>query len=141
MTIFIDTCVFVALRNADDEQHQRSRELMKRALKAEFGAIHTSDYIIDEAITTALIRTRRHDLAIDIGKYIIESPRINKLWTTKEIFELAWQKFQALKDKPLSFTDCTTLAHIEKNGIKKILSFDSGFDGLIQRVYRTLLAR
>jgi hypothetical protein len=135
MTIFIDTCVFVALRNADDEQHQRSRELMKRALKAEFGAIYTSDYIIDEAITTALIRTRRHDLAIDIGKYIIESPRINKLWTTKEIFELAWQKFQALKDKPLSFTDCTTLAHIEKNGIKKILSFDSGFDGLIQRVY------
>ena len=108
---------------------------MKRALKAEFGAIYTSDYIIDEAITTALIRTRRHDLAIDIGKYIIESPRINKLWTTKEIFELAWQKFQALKDKPLSFTDCTTLAHIEKNGIKKILSFDSGFDGLIQRVY------
>ena len=135
MTIFIDTCVFVALRNADDEQHQRSRELMKRALKAEFGAIYTSDYIIDEAITTALIRTRRHDLAIDIGKYIIESPRINKLWTTKEIFELAWQKFQALKDKPLSFTDCTTLAHIEKNGIKKILSFDSGFDGLIQKVY------
>jgi len=135
MTIFIDTCVFVALRNADDEQHQRSRELMKRALKAEFGAIYTSDYIIDEAITTALIRTRRHDLAIDIGKYIIESPRINKLWTTKEIFELAWQKFRALKDKPLSFTDCTTLAHIEKNGIKKILSFDSGFDGLIQRVY------
>jgi predicted nucleic acid-binding protein len=135
MTIFIDTSVFVALRNADDEQHQRSRELMKRALKAEFGAIYTSDYIIDEAITTALIRTRRHDLAIDIGKYIIESPRINKLWTTKEIFELAWQKFQALKDKPLSFTDCTTLAHIEKNGIKKILSFDSGFDGLIQRVY------
>ena len=134
MTIFIDTCVFVALRNADDEQHQRSRELMKRALKAEFGAIYTSDYIIDEAITTALIRTRRHDLAIDIGKYIIESPRMNKLWTTKEIFELAWQKFQALKDK-LSFTDCTTVAHIEKNGIKQILSFDSGFDGLIQRVY------
>jgi len=134
MTIFIDACVFVALRNADDEQHQRSRELMKRALKAEFGAVYTSDYIIDEAITTALIRTRRHDLAIDIGKYIIESPRMNKLWTTKEIFELAWQKFQALKDK-LSFTDCTTVAHIEKNGIKQILSFDSGFDGLIQRVY------
>jgi len=81
------------------------------------------------------VRTRRHDLALDIGKYIIESPRITKLWTTKEIFELAWQKFQTLKDKPLSFTDCTTLTHIQKNSIKQILSFDSDFDGLLQRVY------
>jgi predicted nucleic acid-binding protein len=135
MTIFIDTCIFVALRNADDEQNQRSRELMKRALKAEFGAIYTSDYIIDEAITTALIRTRKIDIAIDIGKYIIESPRIIKLWTTKEIFEIAWQKFKTLRDKNLSFTDCATLAHIEKNRIKQIMSFDSGFDGLVSRVY------
>jgi hypothetical protein len=35
------------------------------------------------------MRTRRHELALDIGKYIIESPRINKLWTTKEIFARA----------------------------------------------------
>jgi predicted nucleic acid-binding protein len=108
---------------------------MKKALKAEFGAIYTSDYIIDEAIATALVRTKRHDLAIDIGKYIIESPRIVKLWTTKEVFELAWQKFKNLKEKPLSFTDCITLAHMEKSKIKQILSFDSGFDGLAQRIY------
>jgi len=135
MTIFIDTGVFIALRNADDEKHQRSKELMMKALKADYGRIYTSDYIIDEAVTAALVRTRRHDLALDIGKYIIESPRITKLWTTKEIFELAWQKFKILKDKPLSFTDCTTLAHIQKNQINQILSFDSDFDGLLQRVY------
>lgn len=135
MTIFIDTGIFIALRNADDELHTRSKELMKKALKADYGRIYTSDYIIDEAVTTALVRTRRHDLATDIGKYIIESPRITKLWTTKEIFELAWQKIKTLKDKPLSFTDCTTLAHIQKNQIKQILSFDSDFDGLVQRVY------
>jgi len=135
MTIFIDTGVFIALRNADDEKHQRSKELMMKALKADYGTVYTSDYIIDEAVTAALVRTRRHDLALDIGRYIIESPRITKLWTTKEIFELAWQKFKILKDKPLSFTDCTTLAHIQKNQINQILSFDSDFDGLLQRVY------
>jgi predicted nucleic acid-binding protein len=97
---------------------------MKKALKAEFGAVYSSDYIIDEAITTALIR-----------KYIIESPRITKLWTTKEIFQLAWQKLKSLKDKPISFTDCTTLAHMEKNRIKQILSFNSDFDGLAPRVH------
>lgn len=135
MTIFIDTGVFVGLRNADDELHTRSKELMKKTLKAEFGRAYTSDYVIDEAITTALARTRRHALAIDIGKYIIESPRITKLWTTENIFKNAWQKIQTIKDKPLSFTDCVTLAQTETNNIKQILSFDSGFDGLINRIH------
>ena len=44
----MDTGVFVALRNADDEYHVRSEELMKRALKGEFGQIFTSDYVVDE---------------------------------------------------------------------------------------------
>jgi len=135
LAVFIDTGIFVALRNADDEHHIRSKQLIKKALKGEFGRVYTSDYVIDEAITTALVRTRRHDLAVDIGKYIIESPRITKLWTTKDIFDTAWQKFKTFKDQPLSFSDCVSLALTEKNRIKQIISFDSGFDGLIQRIY------
>jgi len=135
LAVFIDTGVFVALRNADDELHIRSKQLIKKALKGEFGRVYTSDYVIDEAVTTALVRTRRHDLAVDIGKYIIESPRITKLWTAKDTFDVSWQKFKTFKDKPLSFTDCASLALMEKNHIKQIMSFDSGFDGLIQRVY------
>ena len=135
MAVFIDTGVFVALRNADDEFHTRSKELIEQALKGKFGRIFTSDYVIDEAVTTALVRTRRHDLAVDIGKYIIESPRITKLWTIKENFDMAWQKFKTFKDKPLSFSDCVSLALMEKNRIKQIMSFDSGFDGLTQRMY------
>ena len=135
MAVFIDTGVFVALRNADDELHTRSRELMKRALKGEYGRTYTSDYVIDEAVTTALVRTRRHDFAVDIGKYIIESPRITKLWTTKEAFDLAWEKFKAFADKPLSFSDCVSLALMEKNRVNQMMSFDSGFDGLVQRIY------
>ena len=118
MAVFIDTGIFVALRNADDELHTRSKKLMKRTLKGEFGRIHTSDYIIDEAVTTALVRTRRHDLAVDLGKYIIQSPRITKLWTTQNTFNTAWEKFKTFKDQPLSFTDFISLAHMEKNRIK-----------------------
>ena len=50
MTVFVDTCIFVALRNADDEHHERSKGLMRRALKGEFGSIYMSDYVIDEAM-------------------------------------------------------------------------------------------
>jgi len=135
MAVFIDTGVFVALRNADDEFHTRSKEIMRSALKGEFGKIFTSDYIVDEAIAIALIRTRRHDLAVDIGKYIIESPRILKLWTIKDTFDVAWEKFKKFKDRPISFTDCVSITHMEKNSIEQIMSFDSGFDGLVRRLY------
>ncbi|HSQ49095.1 MAG TPA: PIN domain-containing protein, partial [Candidatus Deferrimicrobiaceae bacterium] len=94
----------------------------------------TSDYIIDEAIATALARTKRHDIAVDLGSFIIDSPRFNKLEVENEVFEKAWIKFKNLEDKGLSFRDCTSLALIEKHGIKQILSFDCGFDGLIQRI-------
>jgi predicted nucleic acid-binding protein len=135
MAIFIDTGIFVALHNADDEFHLRSKELMKQALKCDFGRIFTSDYIIDEAVTTALIRTKKHDLAHDLGRSIIESPRITKLWVGEDVFELAWKKFSVFKDKPLSFTDCTSIAIVESKGIKQIMSFDRGFDGLVARIY------
>lgn len=134
MAVFIDTGVFVALRNADDQLHPRSKQLMKKALKSEFGTVYTSDYVIDEAVTTALIRTRRHHLAVDIGKYILQSPRITKLWTTKDVFDTAWQKLKTFQDQLLSFTDCVSLAHMQKNRIKQIISFDSDFNGLTQRI-------
>jgi hypothetical protein len=134
MAVFVDTGIFVALHNADDEFHSRSKELMKQALKSDFGRIFTSDYVIDEAITTALVRTKKHDLAVDLGMFIISSPRITKIWIAQESFEKAWKKFNALKDKPLSFTDCTSIALMEMRGIKQIMSFDSGFDGLVSRI-------
>ena len=66
MAVFVDTGIFVAMHNADDEFHLRSKELVERALKGDFGWIFTSDYVVDEAITTALVRTKRHDLALDL---------------------------------------------------------------------------
>jgi predicted nucleic acid-binding protein len=134
MGVFIDTSVFIALHNADDRYHQKSKELIKNALKGNLGRIYTSDYIIDEAVTTALVRTRKHDIAVDLGTYIIGSPRIIKLTVDQDTFKAAWTKFKTLEDKALSFTDCTSIALTEKHGINHIMSFDRGFDGLIQRI-------
>ena len=72
---------------------------MKNALKGNLGRIYTSDYIIDEAVTTALVRTKKHDIAVDLGTYIIESPRIIKLIVDQDTFKVAWAKFKTLKTK------------------------------------------
>lgn len=135
MAVFVDTGIFVAVRNKKDRNHERARELLKRSLKAEFGIIHTSDYVVDEAVTTALARTRNHQIAVNTGKYILSSPRINLLQASREDFNQAWSKFQKMRDKFLSFTDCVSLALMEGHGIDRIMSFDSGFDGLAERLF------
>ncbi|MEM2874667.1 MAG: type II toxin-antitoxin system VapC family toxin [Candidatus Hadarchaeales archaeon] len=133
MAIFLDTCVLIAARNADDKNHARAKEIMRSVLKGEHGEIYTSDYVIDEAITLMLRRTRSLRLAIDMGDHVLSSPRIRKLWVTEDVFGRAWKLFKSQK-RPMSFTDCTSLALMEKNGIGKIASFDSDFDGLVERM-------
>lgn len=132
--MFIDTGVFVAANNKSDKNHSKATELMMQALEGKFGEIFTSDYVIDESITTALARTRDHRIAISTGSFIIESPRIRKLYTDASDFQNAWAKFQKFGKKPLSFTDCVSLSHIDKKAIERIMSFDSDFDGLIARI-------
>jgi len=134
MAVFVDTGIFVAVRNKKDRNHQRAKDLMRSALRAEFGIIHTSDYVVDEAVTTALARTRNHQIAVNTGRYILSSARIEMLPILQEDFDLAWSKFQTIRDRFLSFTDCTSLALMERRGIQRIMSFDSGFDGLADRV-------
>ena len=134
MSVFIDTNIFVALRNADDINHKKAKKLMKKALTGKLGVIYTSEYIFNEAVTVALIRTKNIKIAIDIGNYILSSPRIKLLFIDDEIFKKAWKIFQKYKEKRLSFTDCTTIALIEKHKIDKLMSFDQHFNEIVQRI-------
>ena len=81
-----------------------------------------------------MVRTKQHNLAAELGKYLIESPRITKLTVDGDVFTEAWRIFQSLNDKFLSFTDCTSLALLEKHRLNQIMSFDHGFDGLTKRI-------
>ena len=117
-----------------DENHKQAKELMERALKGEYGAVYTSDYVIDEAVTATLARTKKFGAAIEVGEFILGSPRLKKLRVSEEIFDAAWRQFKSLEKRPMSFTDCTSLALMGKSGIENIASFDSGFDGLVKRI-------
>jgi len=134
MAIFIDTGPFVAVRNRQDKNHVRAIRLMQDALLGKYGTVYTSDYIIDEIITTAFVRTQRHDIAVNAGIFVIESKRIVKLHVDADIFTKSWALFRQIRDKSLSFTDCTTLVLMEAHRINRIMSFDSDFDAFVTRV-------
>jgi len=93
MTVFIDTGVFVALCNADDQHHQRSRELVTNAMKGNLGRTYTSDCIIDEVVTVTLVSSKNHNTAVGVGTYM-ESLRLMKLAVDQDIFNSAWSKFR-----------------------------------------------
>jgi len=138
--IFIDLGVFIAFYNRRDENHERSKELISSIARHEYGQGITSDYVFDEVITTVHARTKRPDFAMKIGKLILGRfegiPQFIKIYfVSKEIFFDAWEIYLQYSGKGLSFTDATIISMINAHKINYLASFDSGFDGILTRIY------
>lgn len=139
MSIFIDTGIFVAFHNTEDQNHSRAVEFLEQVAKGEYGSAYTSGYVFDEAVTLALMRARKPIIATAVGELILGkskrvSPFVVLLRVTEEVFTKSWKLFKRYMSKRLSFTDCTTVALMGQVGIKNLLSFDRSFDGVVRRL-------
>ena len=133
MSIFADTGAFLAYRNKKDKYHETALKLFRDALKGKYGQIYTSDYIYDEALTLALIRTRNTAVAMDIAE-VIRSPRIKMVFVDTELLEKSTKTFKQYSDRNLSFTDAVSIEIMKELNIEKYFGFDSHFDGIVQQV-------
>ena len=135
--IFVDTGIFIAYVNKRDVNHKRAVEILEDIMRGKYGKAYTSDYVFDEAVTFALLKTKDVRKALNVGRLILggdDLPRfVEILFVDKAIFNKAWKFFQ--KYEKLSFTDCTTIALMEEYEIDYIASFDSDFDGIVTRVF------
>jgi predicted nucleic acid-binding protein len=137
---FIDSNILVAFADSKDNNHARSVELVDGIRKREYGTPLTYDYVFDEVVTTALVRTRRVEAAIKAGKIVLgsEAESIRALArlvrVDEKMFGKAWSTFQQARHRGLSFTDHTILAAMGERRIDTLVSFDSGFDGLVKRI-------
>ena len=104
MAVYIDTGAFMAYRNKKDVYHSAADDLVRRALKGEFGSIFTTDYVYDEALTLAMVRTGNKGVTEDISD-VMRSPRIEMINIDGIIPEQAKELFFRLFDKGISFTD------------------------------------
>lgn len=133
MSIFADTGAFLAYRNRRDKYHETALKLFRDALKGKYGQIYTSDYIYDEALTLALIRTNNLAIAMDIAE-VIRSPRIKMVFVDTELLEKSTKTFKQYSDRTLSFTDAVSIEIMKELNIEKYFGFDSHFDGVVQQV-------
>ncbi len=134
MSTFLDSCFFVALLNTRDEKHEDAKKLLQELKKAEYGSLLTTDYVVDEVLTTVWGHTHRKDLVITAYQVTCQKPEFVQFKKLQDQhFGISWRKWEQLAEwpnKPLSFTDCTILAYMESQKIDFLVTFDSQFDGL-----------
>lgn len=141
MAVFIDSNIIIALLNSRDKYHANAKQLLTELRKQEYGKRVTTDYILDEVLTTLWLHTHRKSIVAKAYNLLRNTPEFIRLeYVTPHILDNAWMKWEKLAKwpkKPLSFTDCCILSFMEKNDVKYLASFDSDFDGLVALVEPT----
>jgi len=123
--IFVDTSGWVALFVKNDVNHKKAVSIFQK-LKDIKALIYTSDYIIDETITTILVRSD-HKQSVIAGNALFNSEIIKCIYVAPEYLEPAWKLYQKYKDKKFSFTDATSFVISKNLNIRKVFTFDKNF--------------
>jgi predicted nucleic acid-binding protein len=137
MSVFVDTGVFYAHHDRDAERHAAAVDAMDALLDGEFGRPYTSDYVYDETVTLTRMRTGSFEAARTVSDRILGAgsfPDVFELvHVGRDDFEATVDVWRQYRDHDLSVTDANSIALCERYDIDTVLSFDSDFDGLVDR--------
>lgn len=85
-----------------------------------------TDHVFDE-MYTALRNWLGHKLVISFGDLVLKSKVVNLIRVDEELFDVAWEIVQKHSDKSYSFTDCVSLALMERLDLNSAFTFDRHF--------------
>ena len=130
--IFVDSNIPMYLVGGDHPLKRRARELLERFIDAREKLV--TDVEVFQEILHRYVAIRRRDAIEPAWQVLAE--------LADEVFPLELPQVERAKrlllDSPeLSARDALHLAVIETQGVARILSFDSGFDGAsgVRRLY------
>jgi len=123
--VFVDTGAWIALYVKDDENHVLAKAQWEELLKQKARLV-TSNYVIDEAIT-AVRAFADHATAVKLGEALFTSLLLRRIRIDEALEKKAWALFKKYDDQALSFTDCTSFAVMESEGITIAFGFDRDF--------------
>jgi predicted nucleic acid-binding protein len=138
MSVLVDTGVLYADHDRDATRHETAAAALEAVYDGEFGNAYVSEYVYDEAVTLALRRSGSFDAAETLGRRLRGADpypaAFDVLHVSPGTFETAVETFERYDDQRLSFTDAVQISQCERRGIEAVLTFDSDFDGLVERV-------
>ena len=125
--IFVDTGAWYALEVEDDENHAPALVLREELRRGRYGALLTSDFVLDEVIT--LLRVREDaELSFKFAEKVLGSRSVSVVWIDKPIFDAALKLLRERPDKKWSFTDCSSFVIMSQLRVNKAFAFDQNFD-------------
>lgn len=122
--IFVDSNAFIAVRVTNHPLHGKALSISQHLIQ-EREELTTSNIVISEVFTILAMKFDKK-LALQFGEEI-HKKALSIIYIDNFYHQKAWQIFQKVKDKDVSFFDCTSFAVMESLGIKKVFSFDVDF--------------
>lgn len=120
---FVDTSAFIALSISKDTFHGLALEWWKENVSS---GVATSNFVVSETLGWIRYATGKK-MAVEVGKLLLESSDITVFSVTKADEINAWNLFQKMEGKGLSFVDCTSFVIMRREKIKQAFAFDQDF--------------
>lgn len=123
MKAFIDTSAFIAILDADDNNHSRAKQEWLKLISSEANLI-SSNYILIETI--AIVKKR---LGITAVMAFHENilPVIDIEWIDETVHKIGISVLFSASRRKLSLVDCISFEIMRKLAIKNAFTFDSHF--------------
>lgn len=125
--IFVDSGAWIALSLPNDRNTARAKGAYPELARGSHGAIVTSDFVLDEAVTF-LRMASDVPTAARLARTVLDSKTVVMAWIDPATFGAALRLFEGRPDKRWSFTDCTSFAVMKDLEIETAFAFDRNFE-------------
>lgn len=125
MIVFVDSSAWVALYHQNDT-HTPIAQGISENLVLQHASLVTSNYIVAEALTIVSQRSGKQR-AQELGNYLLNGA-IPVIRIDEILEQQAFKVFSKLRDKDVSFIDCTCFVLCQTLGIQYIFGFDKHYE-------------
>lgn len=122
--VFVDTNVFVAIRDTRDSTHNQAVRLATKLSELKVKLVTSSD-ILGETLTV-LSKKLGKEVCRDWYKDFQQNGP-SEIFIDQYLHKEARDLFKRVKSKNISFIDCSSAVAMRRNKIKAIFSFDKDF--------------
>ncbi|MCX7048874.1 MAG: PIN domain-containing protein [Candidatus Sumerlaeota bacterium] len=132
--VFLDASYGISLASETDDHHTQAVEWSHRIQKGKIPIVTTCGVALEIGNAFSKMRFRRH--AITLLNALINSPAIDIVPITTELFHKGFSLFQQRMDKEWGMTDCVSFIVMREYGLTDALTADHHFR---QAGFRALL--
>lgn len=123
----VDSGVWIAASNPKDIHHTKATSVLKSLLKGELGRVLITSLIFNE-VATYIRRKIGQKQSVEAAEMLLDSKHVEIVHINEHTFNAAYHMFERYPE--LSYTDAASVTIMKDRGIRQIISFDKGFDGV-----------